>query len=83
LSSLSHAVQEAESERQANRSRGGWRWKRKSVKLKLKINNGEKWKERVCEKEMERGKEEWVDGKGGGKVLVKQPSFLLCIKIDI
>lgn len=56
---MSHAVQEAESERQANRGSGGkeegWRWRRKSVKLKLKIN-GEKWKERVCEKEMGRGK---------------------------
>lgn len=52
------------------------------MKLKLKIN-GEKWKERVCEKEMEGGKEEWVEGKGGGKVLVKQSSFLLCVKIVI
>lgn len=49
----------------------GWRWKRKSVKLKLKIN-GEKWKERVCEKEM-------GEGRVGGKRVSEATQFSLCV----
>lgn len=64
MSSLSHAVQEAESERQANRGSGGLEVEEKKCEIKLKIN-GEKWKERVCEREMGGGKSGWREKEVG------------------